>query len=77
MTAQPDVCRTWSEFLKFSHVVANLSSLQQIVIYILHVFQEKKGAPAQDPQEREKLEIAKLDKLLSMVRDPPPEAKTN
>ena len=40
-------------------------------------FQEKKGAPAQDPAEREKMEIAKLEKLLSMVRDPPPEAKTN
>lgn len=38
---------------------------------------EKKGAPAQDPAEREKMEIAKLEKLLSMVRDPPPEAKTN
>ncbi|OWF48406.1 Dynein intermediate chain 2, ciliary [Mizuhopecten yessoensis] len=31
---------------------------------------EKKGQPAMDPAQREQLEIAKLDKLLNMVREP-------
>ncbi|XP_033750679.1 dynein intermediate chain 2, ciliary-like isoform X5 [Pecten maximus] len=31
---------------------------------------EKKGQPAMDPAQREALEIAKLDKLLNMVREP-------
>ncbi|CAG2243899.1 dynein intermediate chain 2, ciliary-like isoform X2 [Mytilus edulis] len=32
---------------------------------------EKKGAPAIDPKQKEENEIAKLEKLLSMVREPP------
>ena len=33
-------------------------------------FQEKKGAPPMDPKQKEENEIAKLDKILSMVREP-------
>ncbi|XP_063435019.1 dynein intermediate chain 2, ciliary-like isoform X2 [Mytilus trossulus] len=32
---------------------------------------EKKGAPPMDPKQKEENEIAKLEKLLSMVREPP------
>ena len=34
------------------------------------MFQEKKGAAAPDPAARDAAEIAKLDKILLMVRDP-------
>lgn len=41
-------------------------SLQNFVLY----FQEKKGVVV-DPAQREQQEIAKLDRILLMVRDPP------
>lgn len=54
----------------FIRVAVSSSKLVYCNSILFVNFQEKKGAPPMDPKQKEDNEIAKLDKILSMVREP-------
>lgn len=66
-------------------IVFPYSSLFQISVLVhcecntkyFSYFQEKKGAAPMDPAQREQFEIAKLEKLIAMVREPTESAQTS